>query len=186
MSAKQLTPQMIARTVHIIDSTGVVDLLVPPRAPGTRGRTGSGRANVRLFLIGVSLCTRLGHETTVRSVHQVLTESIDRQTQWDLGVLRPLTTLNPASSRRRPSAPFDPDAPALVVAGKPRKRIWGQDGVEEIGYDDLSNATVALRKRWDYGFGSAPGLTPEERERRQQVIEEVIDALIGATTIART
>ena len=50
----------------------------------------------------------------------------DCDKQWELGVLRPPTT-----TKRTNAKPFDPDAPALVKNGKPRKRIWAEDGVEE-------------------------------------------------------
>lgn len=181
MSVKQLTPAIVARTVHVIDTSGVVDLLCPPRQPGTPGRIGAIRQNTRLFLIGARLATVLGHETTVRSVHQVLTESLPRETQWDLGVLRPVTTARATGGDR-----FDPDTPTLTRAGKPRKRIWDADGVEEVGYDDLYNAVSAMRKRLDYGVGSAPSLDDEERARRRKRVEEVVDALLITTTIPRT
>src|SRR4051812_4200108 len=123
MSAKQLTPAVIERTVHVIDDSGVLDLACPPRQSGQVGRIGAIRANTRLLLIGLHLCARLGHETTVRSAHQVLTESLPRETQWDLGVLRPLTTATKkgaTTTSLKKGKPFDPDAPALVKLGKPR------------------------------------------------------------------
>lgn len=180
MSAKHLTPPMVERTVHVIDGSGILDLACPPRQPGKAGRTGKIRDNTRLLLIGWHLCTRLGQETTVRGVHQVLTESLPRETQWELGVLRPLTT---AAARNDDS--FDPDAPALVKAGKPRKRIWAEDGVEEIGYDDLHNAATALRKRLDYGHGSAPDLDEVTRVVRRGIVEQIVDRLIAISTIDR-
>ncbi|MGY1814334.1 hypothetical protein [Blastococcus sp. SYSU D00820] len=181
MSAKHLTPALVDRTVHVIDSSGVLDLACPPRQPGQRGRIGNIRDNTRLLLLGMHLCTRLGHEATLSSIHQVLTEALPRDKQWELGVLRPTTTKNRANGK-----PFDPDAPALVKNGKPRKRIWTEDGVEEISYDDLYNAATALRKRLDYGHGAAPGLDDAERAARQDAVEQIIDALIAATTIPRT
>lgn len=59
LSTKRLRPEVIERTVWIIDTSGIVDLLVPP---ARKGRKGNLRQNVRLFLIGIGLCTRLGHE----------------------------------------------------------------------------------------------------------------------------
>src|SRR6185437_13583155 len=109
-----------------------------------------------------------------------LTEALERPTQWELGVLRPLTT-----KTSRNGETFDPDKPALVKAGKPRKRIWADDDVEEIGYDDLRNAAYALRKRLDYGHGAAPDLDDAQRAARRIIVEHIIDALIRATTIER-
>ncbi|MHB1614538.1 MAG: hypothetical protein ACYCYA_09515 [Actinomycetes bacterium] len=139
------------------------------------------RANTRVLFIGWHLCTRLGHETTVRSAHQVLIEALPRDIQWDLGVLRPLTT-----AATRNDASFNPDAPALVRAGKPRKRIWAGDGVEQVGYDDPYNAANALRRRLDYGHGVAPTLDEHTRATRRGTVEQFIDALIRTTTIDRT
>ena len=65
MSAKHLTPALVDRTVHVIDSSGVLDLACPPRQPGKPGRIGRIRDNTRLLFIGMHLCTRLGHETTL-------------------------------------------------------------------------------------------------------------------------
>lgn len=181
MSAKHLTQALVDRTVHVIDASGVLDLVCPPRQPGQVGRIGAIRVNTWLLLIGLHLCTRLGQETTVRGAHQVLTEALSRETQWRLGVLRPLTT---ATSPR--GQIFDPDEPALTRAGKPRKRRWADDGVEEVGYDDLYNAATAMRKGLDYGEGAAPDLDDDSRVVRRDTVERVIDALIGVTTIERT
>ena len=54
-----------------------------------------------------------------------------------------------------------------------------------LSYDDLHNATRTLRRLWDYGTGSAPDLTAEERELRRATMAQVANALIGATTIER-
>lgn len=179
LSTKRLRPEVIARTVHVIDSSGIVDLLVPT---ARKGRKGNLRQNVRLFLIGLSLAARLGHETTVLGVLQVLTEAVDRETQWELGVLRPRVT---KSTTRHPKGAVPAIlTPALVENGKPRKRVF-PNGIEELSYDDLHNATRTLRRLWDYGPGSAHDLTAEEREHRRETIARVVDALIGVTTIER-
>ncbi len=183
LSSKRLSAEVIQRTVWVIDTSGVVDLLVPPREKGARGRIGMLRENVRLFLIGLSLCTRLGHETTVKGVFEVLTQAVDRETQWALGVLRPCVTKSRTGHAK--GAVAGVLVPALVANGKQRKRVF-PNGVEEIGYDDLHNATRILRQRWDYGLGSAPGLEPAERQRRQRCIGDVVDALIQTTSIERT
>jgi len=183
LSSKRLRPEVIARAVLTIDASGIVDLLVPSRAKGARGRIGNMRENTRLFLIGLSLCARLGHETTVMGVYEVLTQAVDRETQWALGVLRPRVT---KSTKRHPKGAVPGEmSPAIVENGKPRKRVF-PTGVEEIGYDDLYNVTIKLRKNWDYGHGSASGLSPAERERRRRTIGDVVDALIVVTTIDRT
>jgi hypothetical protein len=182
LSTKRLRPEAIARTVWVIDTSGIVDLLVPARAKNKPGRRGLLRENTRLFLIGLSLCTRLGYETTVKGVFEVLTEALDRDTQWQLGVLRPCVTRT-RSSHAKGAVPGDM-SPALVAKGKQRKRVF-PNGVEEIGYDDLHNVTRALRKCWDYGLGSAPELEPEEREHRRRTIGDAVDSLVEVTTIAR-
>lgn len=179
---KRLRPEVIARTVWVIDTSGAVDLLVPPRAKGARGRKGNLRENVRLFLIGLSLCTRLGYETTVKGVHEVLTEAVDREAQWALGVLRPRVTKSTAHHPK--GAVPGILAPALVENGKQRKRVF-PNGVEEVSYDDLHNATRHLRQRWDYGVRSAPDLEADERARRASTIGDVVEALIVATTVPR-
>lgn len=181
MSAKRLTRPMVERTVWIIDESNVMDVIAPLTPAGQRGRKGRIRDNIRLWLIGVILCTRLGHETTVKGVHDVLTQALPREMQWELGVLRPLTTTK-ATTR----AAHDPEAARLTTNGKPRKEIWTDEGYERLGYDDLVNAVTKLRARLDYGHGSAPNLTPEERAQRRSLVEDAIDRLIAATVIPRT
>lgn len=178
MSAKHLTPGMVRRSMHVIDASGVVDLLVPPRQPGQVGRIGNMRQNVRLLLIGMHLAARLGHETTIASVHEVLTQALSKQTQCQLGILRRLTTASNA-----PSAAYDPQMPAPVISGKRGKRRW--DSVEEISYDDLVNAVAMIRRLTDYGPLTAPNLTPEQRNARRNLVDQLIDALIGVSTIPR-
>lgn len=177
MIVTHLTPSLIERTVYLIDASGVVDVLVPPRQPGDVGRIGNRRANVRLALIGIGLTTRMGQETTIRSIHRVLTTSIPRNMQWDLGILRPLT---PRSTARTVD---DPDLPD--VRAKPRKRVWRDREVEQLGYDDLVNAFNAMH-RLDYGLGSEPGLDGTEREQRARAIEDLVDRLLVVSTIPRT
>lgn len=181
MSAKRLTRPMVERTIWIIDESNVMDVLAPPTPAGQRGRKGRIRDNIRLWLIGVILCTRLGHETTVKGVHDVLTQALPREMQWELGVLRPLTTTK-ATTR----AAHDPEAARLTTNGKPRKEIWTDEGYERMGYDDLVNAANKLRARLDYGHGSAPDLTPEERVRRRGLVEDAVDRLIAVSVIPRS
>ncbi|KRF19382.1 hypothetical protein ASG90_20415 [Nocardioides sp. Soil797] len=180
MSTKRLTQPMIERTIWLVDQSGVMDILAPPPPPGQRGRTGRIRQNTRLWAIGVILCTRLGHETTVMGVHEVLTQALPRETQWDLGILRPLTT---RASKR---AVHDPEQASLTKNGKPRKELWVDEGYERLGYDDLANVVNKLRARLDYGHGSAPDLDSEERDRRRGLVEEAVDRLIAVSVIPRT
>ena len=55
MSAKRLTRPMVERTVHMVDNSGLLDILAPPTPAGQRGRKGRIRANTRLWAIGVIL-----------------------------------------------------------------------------------------------------------------------------------
>ena len=181
MSTKRLTPAMIARTTHIIDNSGVLDIIAPPPAPGSPGRKGAILPNIRLWAIGVILCARLGHETTVRGVYDVLTQALPREEQWELGVLRPLTTRNATQQRT-----CKPEEAHTTKNGKPRKEVWAEEGYERISYDDLVNATERIRKTLDYGPGSAPGLDEEARAHRRGLVEAAIDRLIAITVIPRT
>ncbi|MBS4754718.1 hypothetical protein KG112_18075 [Nocardioides sp. zg-ZUI104] len=180
MSAKRLTRPMVERTVHMIDNSGVLDILAPPTPKGQRGRKGQIRANTRLWAIGVILCTRLGHETTVAGVHGVLTEALPRDLQWQLGVLRPLTT-----KAAKPRS-FDPEQARLTKNGKPRKEIWADEGYERIGYDDLVNVAAKIKDRLDYGYGTAPDVSDEERDWRRTQVEDVVDRLITISVIPRS
>lgn len=180
MSAKRLTRPMVNRTIHLVENSGVLDILAPPTPSGQRGRKGQIRANTRLWAIGVILCTRLGHETTVAGVHGVLTEALPRDLQWQLGVLRPLTT-----KAAKPRG-FDPEQARLTKNGKPRKEIWVDEGYERIGYDDLVNVANRIKDRLDYGYGTAPDLTDEERDWRRTQVEDAVDRLITISVIPRS
>jgi len=54
MTVQHLTPALLARTLHVIDGSGILDLVYPER---TQGRKGYARENARLLLIGWHLCT---------------------------------------------------------------------------------------------------------------------------------
>lgn len=181
MSATRLTRSMVERTLYLVDNSGLMDILAPPPPAGQRGRKGNIRQNTRLWAIGVILCTRLGHETTVQGVHSVLTEAVPRDLQWELGVLRRLTTRQPKLPRD-----YDPETPKLTRSGKPRKQIWAEDGVERLGYDDLVNVVNKLRARLDYGVGTMPNLTDEARLARRTLVENAVDRLITVSVIPRT
>lgn len=181
MSAKRLTRPMVDRTIYLIDHSGVMDILAPPTPTGWAGRKGQIRANTRLWAIGVILCTRLGHETTLAGVHGVLTEALPRDLQWELGVLRTLTTTSTTTPREH-----DPEQSRLTTNGKPRKEIWVEEGYERLGYDDLVNVIKKLRGRLDYGYGAAPDLDDLERHRRRTLVEDAVDRLIGVSVIPRS
>ena len=70
MSTARLTRPMVERTLYLVDESGLLDVLAPPREPGRPGRIGRIRENTRLWAIGVILCTRLGHETTLSGVYR--------------------------------------------------------------------------------------------------------------------
>jgi len=174
MTAQHLTPALLARTLHVIDGSGILDLVYPQR---TQGRKGYARENARLLLIGWHLCTRLGHETTVMGAYRTLTESLSVQEQWDIGVRRvSLRKKGTAKAKRRALAVADP--------AKPRKKR-GEDW-EIVSYDDLMHASERIRKDLDYGPGTGAHLTDAERQRRQGIVEQIVDALIDSTTLPRT
>lgn len=180
MSAKRITKPMLDRTLYLVDESGVLDILAPPPPPGRVGRTGRIRENTRLWAIGVILCTRLGHETTVRGVYEVLTETLSREAQWELGVLRPLTSKTLMLPEN-----YDPETARLTKSGKPRKEIWSGEGMERIGYDDLTNAVKKIRTTLDYGHGSAPDLDENERTARRDLVDEAVDRLIAISVNGR-
>lgn len=181
MSAKRITRPMVERTLYIVDQSEALEILAPVPPPGQRGRRGMIRENTRLWMIGVILCTRLGHETTIDGVHGVLTETLPRELQWELGILRPLTT-----SARKAPRDYDPEQTKLTNRGKARKEIWVDKGYERIGYDDLVNVTIKIRSRLDYGHGAQPDLDETERVLRRTLVEDVVDQLIGVSVIERT
>ena len=111
----------------------------------------------------------------------VLTEALPREMQWELGVLRTVTTLSTAEPRD-----FDPEKPRLTKNGKPHKEIWAADGIERLGYDDLSNAVKKVRAHLDYGHGAAPELEDAARLRRRTMVEDAVDRLISVSVIPRT
>ena len=180
MSTKRVTRPMLERTLHLIDSSGLIDIIAPPPPPNRPGRRGRIRENTRLWAIGVVLCTRLGHETTITGVHQVLTVALPRETQWELGVLRPLTT-----KHRKTALAYDPERSALTNNGKPIKEVWIEDGIERLGYDDLTNAVEKLTKGLAYGNSALAGVSPEERTTRQRTVEDAVDCLIAISVIER-
>jgi hypothetical protein len=180
MSAKRITKPMLERTVYLVDESGILEILAPCPAPGRAGRKGQIRENTRLWLIGVILCTRLGQETTMVGVYEVLTEALSREMQWELGVLRSLTTSDPKLPRD-----YNPETARLTKSGKPRKEIWAEEGMERLGYDDLVNAVKKLRTELDYGHGTAPDLDENERTARRDLVDEVVDRLIGVSVIDR-
>jgi hypothetical protein len=44
---------------------------------------------------------------------------------------------------------------------------------------------MQIRSKLDYGHGSAPKLTDAERVERREIVDQIVDALIAVTTIAR-
>lgn len=181
MSAVQITRPLFDRSVQIIDSSGILDILSPAPAAFQRGRRGKLRPNTRIYLVGVLLCTRIGQETTTTKIHQTLTQNLPRELQLELGVIRPLTTAKPRLPRN-----YDPEQPRLTNNGKPRKEIWVDEGYERIGYDDLANVVTAFRKRLDYGYGTQPALEDQARVARRTLVEDAVDCLITVTVISRT
>ncbi|RYF60611.1 MAG: hypothetical protein EOO27_05225 [Comamonadaceae bacterium] len=180
MSAKRITQPMLDRTVHIVDESGILDLLAPPPPANRRGRRGQIRENTRLWAIGLLLCTRLGHETTIKGVHDTLT-SIPREMQWQIRALRPITT-----QKRKRALAFNPEKPTLTNRGKVPKEVWEDANVERVGYDDLVNAVAAMNKRLAYGNSVAGKVPADERSERRSVVQEISDRLITITSVPRT
>jgi hypothetical protein len=185
VSTTHITPALLARAEHLLDASGITDLVCPPRPASQRGRIGMVRDNTRLLLLGWLLCMTLGFETTLHKVHDVLTQNLARDDQWRLVVLRPSVTF-----RQPDPHPVSPDVheKRLSKRGKRTKTIWTRaDGVvcEVIGYDDLVNAVRHFRDRFDYGPGTAPDLDPVERARRAQAVAAMVDALLAPTLLPR-
>ena len=181
MSAKRLTRPMVERTVWIIDESNVMDVLAPPTPAGQRGRKGRIRENTRLWVIGVILCTRLGHETTVKGVYDVLTQALPREMQWELGVLRPLTTTKattrPAARPRggapdqeRQAAQGDLDRRGLRAPGlrRPRQRR------QQAARPPRLRARVRTEPRH-----------PRSGSSRRSLVEDAVDRLITVSVIPR-
>lgn len=114
-------------------------------------------------------------------MYNTLTEALPRELQWELGVLRPLTTTSTAKPREH-----DPEQARLTKNGKPRKEIWVEEGYERLGYDDLVNVVKKIRADLDYGHGAAPNLDEDERLRRRTLVEDAVDGLIGISVVPRT
>lgn len=181
MSKEFITPDVLGRCEYVIEASGVVDLICPPRQPGQRGRKGLARTNAFLFCLGVRLCTTLGHETTIDGVHNVLTQFLTREDQWRLGVLRRAVT----TSKKPAEVGPEPDwyTPVFGPRGKRRKIRWGN--FEQIGYDDLCHVVTRFRDLYDYGPGTAPKLSPAERQARAEGVAAIAAALLAPTLIPR-
>lgn len=181
MSKEFITPDVLARSEYVIDSSGAVDLIYPAREAGQRGRIGLARTNTRLFCLGVRLCSQVGLETTLDSIHTVLTSFLTRDDQWRLGVLRRAAT----TSKANPDEGPEPDwyTPRYGPSGKRKKIRWGN--FEQIGYDDLCHVVQRYRELHDYGYGTAPHLTPTERKARENAVSTIAQAFVNPTLIPR-
>jgi len=74
VSAKHLTPAIIARTLHVIDTSGVLDLVCPPRLPGQTGRRSppAAQAHAARVLRQPTLSLRRVGSWTLRRIHMIL------------------------------------------------------------------------------------------------------------------
>lgn len=148
-----ITPDQVQRVCHVIDSSGVVDILAPALRTNPRGRP-SDPSKLRLFLIGMLLSIRHNRSGVLRDAHRTLTEEIDLHTQFELGVRRrldnggvwvlPEKDLNNWSVRIENALSYDYDQ---VMEGTATDEDRRRHGV-------VMAATNALLDVFDFGWSS--------------------------------
>ncbi len=81
-----ITAHDVAQTEHIIDSSGVVDILIGGYRTDNRGRKTNAN-KVRLMLLGMLLSIHHNGKSTLTASHRLLTEDIPLGVQERLGVI---------------------------------------------------------------------------------------------------
>ncbi|GBE23196.1 MAG TPA: hypothetical protein ENH00_13550 [Actinobacteria bacterium] len=143
-----ITENQTQMVSYIIDSSGVVDLLLDRIRRDGRGRK-TDPAPYRLLMIGGLLSVIDNGTFVIKDIYETLTSSIPLDEQFTLGVRR-----------------------------WTRNRLTGEETVRVMSINDLYYVTKRISKALDYGKGSAPNLDEEERERRHDVIQAFCDALM--------
>ena len=143
-----ITENQTQMVSYIIDSSGVVDLLLDGMRRDGRGRK-TDPAPYRLLMIGGLLSVIDNGTFVIKDIYETLTKNIPLDEQFTLGVRR-----------------------------WTRNRLTGEETVRVMSINDLYYVTKRISKALDYGKGSAPNLDEEERERRHDVIQAFCDVLM--------
>jgi hypothetical protein len=143
-----ISPNDIAAAEYIIDTAGLVSILLDGRKRSNRGRKTDPKP-YRLLLLGGLLNVQTRGNFVITDIHRTLVERIPFDEQLRLGIRVPCT---------------DP--------------VTGERLVDVLRLHDLNNALAALRKDLSYGTGSAPDIDDAERTRRNDVIRRFCDALM--------
>lgn len=143
-----ISPNDIAAAEYIIDTAGLVSILLDGRKRSNRGRKTDPKP-YRLLLLGGLLNVQTRGNFVITDIHRTLVERIPFDEQLRLGIRVPCT---------------DP--------------VTGERLVDVLRLHDLNNALAALRKDLSYGTGSAPDIDDAERARRREVTRTFCDALM--------
>lgn len=151
-----ITRHDIAIAEYIIDTSGVVDILLDGRRRSNRGRK-TNRDHWRLYLLGGLLTVQECGNFVIRDVHETLVRRLPLEERFRLGVCRMAT---------------DPST------GEPYPRY--------IDVEDLNNVTASIRRSYGYGRASGECVDEHERERRRAVIRSYCDALMDVFDLGWT
>ena len=143
-----ITPHQTQMASYIVDSSGIVELLLDGMRRDGRGRR-TDPAPYRLLMIGGLLSVIDNGTFIIKDIHETLTENIPVDEQFALGVRRCTTS-----------------------------RATGNVKVRVMQISDLYYVTKRISKALDYGKGSAPNLDDAERARRRHVVRAFSDALM--------
>lgn len=143
-----ISPNDVRAAEHIIDSAGLVSILLDGRKRSNRGRKTDPKP-YRLLLLGGLLNVQTRGNFVITDIHRTLVERIPFDEQLRLGIRVPVTD-----------------------------HKTGERLIDVLRLHDLNNALAALRRHLSYGTGSAPDLDDEERQRRRDVIRAFCDALM--------
>lgn len=143
-----ISPNDIAAAEYIIDTAGLVPILLDGRKRSNRGRKTDPKP-YRLLLLGGFLNVQTRGNFVITDIHATLVERIPFDEQLRLGIRVPCT---------------DP--------------VTGERLVDVLRLHDLNNALAALRRHLSYGTGSAPDIDDDERARRHEVTRTFCDALM--------